>query len=294
MSDKGYIGRFAPSPTGPLHFGSLVTALCGYLQSRASRGQWLLRIDDIDPPRHQAGATHSILRTLQECQLHWTGKVHYQSVRLGAYRQAVDDLLRRGLAYYCTCSRREIGERPYPGTCRGRVQRPAGQHTVRVQITEPDVELQDLLQGTLRWNLLSQGGDFVVWRVEDLPAYHLATVLDDAAHGVTEIVRGADLLESAPRQRFLQALLRLPSPDYLHIPVAVDHEGRKLSKQNRAPSLEGLPVVNLLRAALSWLGQEPLDSPKSPGAMLEWAVLHWDRSRLPRGQARSAPPISAL
>ncbi len=290
MSVRPYVGRFAPSPTGDLHFGSLVTALAGYLRARAAAGEWLVRIDDLDPPREHAGAADRILRTLERCGLQWDRAVSYQHTQYAAHRAARDSLLHAHMAYYCVCSRRDLAGQPYPGLCRSRHLRPAQRHSVRVQVDHAPISIADSLLGEAAWDLAREGGDFVIWRVEDLPAYHLAAVVDDANSGVTEVVRGADLYESAPRQRHLQVHLKLPFTAYLHLPVVVDQAGQKLSKQTLAPALALRPVSLLLSAALVWLGvslPRELDG-APPAELLPWAIVHWELARVPR-TARVAP-----
>jgi len=293
-ADRHYVGRFAPSPTGALHFGSLVTALAGYLRARSADGAWLLRIDDIDVPRNTPGAAAGILLTLQQFGLSWDAAVQYQRGRINAYRAACAQLLAQGHAYYCTCSRRHVGHGAYPGTCRGQMVRPAARHCVRVRVGSAPIVIEDVLQARSIWNLAT-AGDFVIWRVEDLPAYHLAAVLDDAVVGVTEVVRGADLLDSAPRQRYLQLLLGLATPAYLHLPTAVDAQGHKLSKQNHAAPIDGLPVREVLCAALAWLGHAvpPAMDNASPREILTWAVGAWSLARVPRGLCLAAPVLTS-
>jgi glutamyl-Q tRNA(Asp) synthetase len=258
------IGRFAPSPTGPLHFGSLVTAVASYLDARANDGQWFVRMEDVDTPRVVPGADADILRTLERFGLTWDGPVMYQSTRTEAYREALETLRRAGFAYPCSCSRREIGDGIYPGTCRKRPPDPGKSHAWRVRIDE---------------NLATEVGDFVVLRADGCFAYQLAVVVDDATQGVTDVVRGADLLDSTPRQIWLQRLLGFPQPRYLHVPVVVDGQGEKLSKQTLAPPLDPDRAEEYLRAALRFLGQpEP-----PPGVdILPWAIAHY----LLTGEAR--------
>jgi glutamyl-Q tRNA(Asp) synthetase len=248
------IGRFAPSPTGPLHFGSLVTAVASYLDARAHGGQWLVRMEDVDTPRVVPGADANILRTLERFGLTWDGPVLYQSTRTEAYREALETLRRTGFAYPCSCSRREVGDGIYPGTCRTRGPEPGKPHAWRVRADDANVD------------------DFVVLRADGCFAYQLAVVVDDAAQGVTDVVRGADLLDSTPRQIWLQRLLGYPQPRYLHVPVVVDAQGEKLSKQTLAPPLDPDRAEEHLRAALRFLVQpEP-----PPGVdILPWAIAHW-------------------
>jgi len=293
MTEGRYRGRFAPSPTGPLHFGSFVTALAGFLRARAARGEWHLRLDDLDPPRTVPGAVEGIQRTLERCGLTWDGPVVRQSRRRSEHRAACARLVAAGHAFYCTCSRRDVGSRPYAGTCRARTTPPAGRHCVRLRVTAVPIVIDDALQGRSSWNLAEQGGDFVIWRVEDLPAYHLAAVVDDAALGATEVVRGADLLDSAPRQRYLQRLLGFTEPAYLHLPVAVDSRGQKLSKQQHAPAIDAFPAERVMSAALAWLGLPP--PPELANAplreLLAWAVGAWSLEGAPRGGSRAAPAL---
>jgi glutamyl-Q tRNA(Asp) synthetase len=253
------IGRFAPSPTGPLHFGSLVTAVASYLDARANGGQWLVRMEDVDKPRVVPGADAEILRALERFGLTWDGPVLYQSTRTEAYREALETLRRAGFAYLCSCSRREIGDGVYPGTCRKRPPDPGKPHAWRVRVDG---------------NLAAEVGDFVVLRADGCFAYQLAVVVDDAAQGVTDVVRGADLLDSTPRQIWLQRLLGFPQPRYLHVPVAVDEQGEKLSKQTFAPPIDSDRAEEHLRAALRFLGQP---EPPPEVEILPWAIAKWIR-----------------
>lgn len=286
-----YIGRFAPSPTGPLHFGSLVAALASYLDARHHAGRWLLRMEDIDPPREVAGAADLILRTLEAYGFQWDGPVLYQSRRGDAYRAALDTLLHNGHAYACRCSRREAIEAAaqlkllpgvYPGTCRSARHEPRADRAIRV-IAEGEVEFNDRLQGRQRQALEREIGDFVVRRADGQWAYQLAVVIDDAAQGVTDIVRGSDLLDSTPRQIHLQHLLRLPTPTYLHLPIAVNTAGEKLSKQTYAPPLDPHRPIPALWQALTFLGQQPPTELQQaePQALWEWAIAHWQAERIP-------------
>ncbi|MSR14434.1 MAG: tRNA glutamyl-Q(34) synthetase GluQRS [Gammaproteobacteria bacterium] len=286
-----YVGRFAPSPTGALHFGSVIAALASYLCAKSVDGEWLLRIDDIDPPREQPGAVDAILRTLEKLGLVWDREVLYQSRRRNEHQAVCAELLARRYAYRCGCSRKVIGDRPYPGTCRGLNLASAPTHAVRVQISQESVTVVDQLQGSFTQDLSATSGDFVIWRVEDLPSYHLATVLDDEFMGVTEIVRGADLLESTPRQYFLQMLLGLAHPTYLHLPIALDPAGQKLSKQAVAEAIEELPASDVLGRALAFLGHPiPPGLSKEPVTeLLAWARIAWQRAKIP---AIHAAPIS--
>ncbi len=273
------IGRFAPSPTGPLHFGSLATALASYLDARANGGQWLVRMEDLDMPRIVPGADAEILRALERFGLTWDGPVLYQSTRTEAYRDALGKLRRAGFAYPCSCSRREIGDGIYPGTCRNRSPEPNKPHAWRVRVNDTAIGFDDRLVGRFEQNLATEVGDFVVLRADGCFAYQLAVVVDDAVQGVTDVVRGADLLDSTPRQIWLQRLLGLAQPRYLHVPIVVDAEGEKLSKQTLAPRLDPDRTPEYLRAALRFLGQ-----PKAPpdAELLSWAIGNWDVTAIPR------------
>lgn len=295
-----YRGRFAPSPTGPLHLGSLYTALAGFLQARSRGGEWLLRIDDADTARVVPGADDSIKRALERFGLAWDGPVVYQSREFPAYQAALDRLDRAGLLYPCTCSRKTLAALPraapdlppaYPGTCRN-ASRPRSQpHSLRVAAVGAVVAFEDKLQGARRWELARDFGDFIVFRRDGVFAYHLATVVDDARAGVSEVLRGCDLLDSTPLQIHLQRLLGLPTPDYRHVPVIVDRQGAKLSKQNLADAVDGHSPSPTLFALLSLLRQSPPGELRGapPAELLSWAVASWDASRL-AGVASVAEP----
>jgi len=288
-----YRGRFAPSPTGPLHFGSLLAALASCLEARRQGGQWLVRMEDIDPPREVAGAADLILRTLERYGFEWDGEVMYQSRREAAYLAALEELRRSGVLYACRCSRREALEAAaaahlapgvYAGACRTAGHVIDGPGALRVRTDGRVIEFSDRLQGAQRQNLEREVGDFVVRRADGLWAYQLAVVADDAAQGITDIVRGSDLLESTPRQLHLQRLLGLPTPTYLHLPVAVNAAGEKLSKQTHAPALDLEQPLPTLYDALVVLGQNPppelLQGDLS--SLWHWALRHWDPAGLPR------------
>jgi glutamyl-Q tRNA(Asp) synthetase len=277
-----YTGRFAPSPTGPLHFGSLVAALASWLDARRHGGRWVVRIEDLDPPREVPGAGDAILRTLEAFGLHWDGPVLYQSARHEAYRAALEHLRREGHAYDCGCTRREISAsgRPgldgpvYPGTCRNGL--PAGKRSraVRLRTGPGSVEFPDRAQGRIRQDVAREVGDFVIRRADGLFAYQLAVVVDDAHQGVTDVVRGADLLDSTPRQILVQRLLDLPTPAYLHHPLVLTPRGEKLSKQTQAPAVDDRNPVPALIRALAFLG-EPVPERDEAGSAEQ--VLEWNR-----------------
>ena len=278
-------GRFAPSPSGPLHFGSLVAALASWLDARAAAGRWLVRIEDLDQPRVQHGAADQILRTLDRLGLYWDGEVIFQSRRIALYEQA---LARLRDIYPCSCSRREIadsavslaadGAQVYPGTCRAGM--PAGKtaRALRVRVAGT-ISFDDRVQGAVKQDLEREVGDFVLRRADGQFAYQLAVVVDDADQGVTDVVRGADLLESTPRQIHLQRLLGFPIPRYLHVPVALDALGAKLSKQTDARGIDR----DDLRRALQFLGQPPSETPAE-------AVRAWDPALIPARRAAAPPP----
>lgn len=282
-----YTGRYAPSPTGPLHFGSLVAAVGSYLDARSRGGRWLLRMEDLDKPREMPGAADGILRTLEAFRFQWDGAVLYQSRRADAYEAALDRLVSDAAVFPCTCSRREIVdsglhglEGPiYPGTCRHGL--PPGRSTQAWRLRVPDESLsfEDGLQGTVRQNLARDIGDFILRRADGTHAYQLAVVVDDAHQGITHVVRGADLLLSTPRQLLLQRRLGLPTPHYLHLPVAVNGAGEKLSKQTHAAALDEQRHGPILWRALSFLQQSPPEGLQDASIeeIWTWASAHWQR-----------------
>jgi len=294
----GYRGRFAPTPSGPLHFGSLIAALASYSDALAAHGEWLLRIEDVDSPRARPGAEAAILRTLERYGFAWSGSVVRQSTRGALYRAALDTLVANGDAYPCACTRAELlhaplgagGERIYPGTCRDGV--PArmahrARHAFRLRVDrdggDASISYRDRLQGVQTQSLPRDVGDFVIRRTDGLYAYQLAVVVDDAAQGITDVVRGADLLASTPRQIYLQRRLGYATPTYLHVPVAINAAGEKLSKQTRAAPLPPAPLPSLV-TAWRWLEQPlPEDDWKPPdvGEFWAWAAEAWTPSRLP-------------
>ncbi len=293
-----YRGRFAPSPTGPLHFGSLIAAVGSFLEAKSRNGEWLVRIEDLDPPREEPGASDEILRTLEACGMHWDGHIVYQSARRDAYHAALHSLRGRGLVYPCACSRREIADSAiegidgpvYPGTCRNGLPPRRRARVWRVKTDQQLVEFTDTLQGYVAQRLEINVGDYVLYRADQVYAYQLAVVVDDAEQGITDIVRGADLLSSTPRQLYLQKLLGFPTPKYMHLPVALDSSGKKLSKQTYAPALGQGQEMPWLYHALRFLGQNPPPrlAKASLGSFWEWAVLHWDAKKIPQARALQA------
>jgi len=281
------IGRFAPSPTGPLHFGSLLTAVASYVHARAAGGRWLLRVEDLDAPRCVPGAADSILRTLDRHGL-WWDDLAYQHERIDLYRQALDRLAADGHTFVCTCSRSRLQDTDiYPGTCRTKGLPRSGEGAIRVRVPAEKVEFVDGIQGLYSQRLDEDVGDFVVFRRDGIVAYQLAVVVDDAAQGITEIVRGADLLDNTPRQLLLFELLGAAAPTYLHVPVLADRSGRKLSKQTAATAVHADIATGNLHAALDLLGQNPPSSlaRSAPSEVLAWAVEHWNVAAIPRGVA---------
>ena len=291
-----YRGRFAPSPTGPLHFGSLVAAVGSYLEARVHGGAWLVRIEDLDPPRVIAGSADDILRTLEACGMAWEGRVAHQSERADAYHCALHELRRHGRLYACACSRREIADSGiagiegyvYPGTCREGV--PAGRtaRAWRVDTKGAAIAFDDAVQGSIEQDVGNTIGDFVLYRADRVYAYQLAVAVDDAEQGITHVVRGADLLDSTARQIHLQRLLGLATPRYAHLPVAVNERGEKLSKQTRTRAIDRANVRPALAQALRFLGHEVPSEVESSGVstIWDWAVRNWSIARVPRVRTR--------
>lgn len=285
------IGRFAPSPTGPLHVGSLVAAVGSWLFARAAGGRWLVRMEDLDAPRVVPGAADEILESLRRYGLHWDGEVVYQSQRTALYQQAIDRLRERGLVFDCACSRAELQraasapadsdphERIYPGTCRDGL--PPGRAARALRFRAPDLTIafEDLIVGHVEENVAERTGDFVVKRADGVFAYQLAVVVDDAEQGVTQVVRGADLLSSTARQIALQLALGLATPHYAHVPLVIGPDGAKIGKRHGAlplPTLDEKRVQETLALALSMLGMKvDIDTPER---MLHSALAQFDPS----------------
>jgi glutamyl-Q tRNA(Asp) synthetase len=299
MAKDSYRGRFAPSPTGPLHFGSLVAAIGSYLDAKAHKGAWLVRIDDLDQPRTVPGAADLILHALEALGMAWDETVVYQSARDEAYRDALETLKQRRLVYPCSCSRREIADSAaggldgpvYPGTCRKGLLAGRAARAERVLTNNTRVEFTDAIQGRIAHSLERQVGDFVLKRADGFFAYQLAVVVDDAAQGITDIVRGADLLDSTTRQIYLQQLLGFPVPRYAHLPVAVNVLGEKLSKQTLAAPIDTASPVPVLNAALAFLGQSVVADcgPQDVAGFWKRATAAWDLGRVPRQRTQPAP-----
>lgn len=287
-----YRGRFAPSPTGPLHFGSLVAAVGSYLEAKTRGGDWLVRIEDLDPPRAVPGAADDILRALEACGMRWDGPVVHQSTRNDAYHAALHELRQRDLVYPCACSRREIADSGiagvegyvYAGTCRPGLPPGKAARALRIDTRGAVIEFDDVLQGRITQNLETEIGDFVLYRHDRVFAYQLAVIIDDAEQGITDVVRGADLLDSTPRQIYLQRLLGLQVPRYAHLPVAIDEQGEKLSKQTLAAPIDASRPLPLLAEVLRFLGQQPAPGLASAGIGEFWqsALANWRVENVPR------------
>ncbi len=292
-------GRFAPSPTGPLHFGSLAAACASYLDARSRGGEWLVRIEDLDPPREVPGAAADILRTLEAFGFAWDNAVCHQSQRTHLYRDALERLIDAGFAYPCACTRREVAasarvgiEGPiYPGRCREGLPPGRAPRAWRLRVPAGTVALHDECFGALAQDVAGEVGDFVLRRADGLTAYQLAVVVDDAAQGITRIVRGADLIDSTQRQILLQRLLGLPTPAYLHVPAAVDAHGHKLSKQTHARALDPADASTALHAVLAFLQQSPPAelARSSPAEILAWASAHWNPGAIVPVRRQPAP-----
>lgn len=292
MTSSAIVGRFAPSPTGPLHFGSLLAAVGSYCLARRAGGRWLLRMDDLDAPRVVPGAADDILRTLETLGFTWDGAVIWQSRRQSAYQAALAQLSEQGLVYPCACSRREIlasaphpGEEGpvYPGTCRPGLAAGRTARALRLRVPERTVRFVDGVFGAQEQNLASEVGDFVLRRADGQYAYQLAVVVDDAASGVNQVVRGADLLTSTPRQILLLESLDLAVPGYLHLPLAVSADGSKISKRHGRSDDPLARGGEMLERALRWLGQPvPAELCGAPPAeLLAWGCVAFDAGAVP-------------
>lgn len=290
-SASPYIGRFAPSPTGPLHFGSLITALASYLDAKAQGGKWLVRMEDIDPPREQPGAADAILRCLEDHDLEWDGPIIYQSQRHQAYQECLEQLRKNHWVYPCGCNRQGLAAMGgiYDGHCRSRPVDLSKPYSLRLKLYDipdrpfPDlICFNDLIQGPQAQNLRTQAGDQIIKRRDGFYAYQLAVVVDDIYQGVTHIVRGSDLLEVTGRQLFLFRLLDAPLPAFGHLPLAIHPNGQKLSKQNHARPISAEQAGNNLWRALEFLGQNPPAdlAHASTANILDWGLHHWRRDKI--------------
>lgn len=297
MEKPTYRGRFAPSPTGELHFGSLVAAVGSYLDARANKGEWIVRIEDVDSTRCHPEYETSILKTLEAYGFEWDGPVMRQTDRTDAYRAAFEALKREGLVYGCACTRREIadsaigvdGAPVYPGTCRNGWPDGKTARAWRLRVPDMTVGFNDLIQGFQSQNLEKDVGDFVLLRADGLFAYQLAVVVDDAEQGINHIVRGADLLASTPRQSWLYECLDEPVPVYAHLPLAVNDHGEKLSKQTRAAPVGLSDPVPMLTAAMRFLNLAPEKDDFALQDLWNWAIMNWSIKIVPKTQTIKTP-----
>lgn len=278
-SSHTYVGRFAPSPTGPLHIGSLICALASYLDAKAHRGRWLLRIEDLDPPREMIGAADLIIDSLRAHGLHWDGEISWQSQHIDEYEKACQSLIQQDKAFHCYCSRSDLEASAgiHRATCSGRSKNPHLKPAIRLKVPNSTIHFEDGIQGPQFQQLRNEVGDFVIQRRDSLFAYQLAVVIDDARQGVTHVLRGSDILSSTARQIYLQQQLALTTPHYSHIPIITNAKGQKLSKQSFAPAIDNSKACSNLLAALKFLQQTPPppERQKSCKTILHWAILHW-------------------
>lgn len=292
MNISNYIGRFAPSPTGPLHFGSLVAAVASYCDAKKHGGKWLLRIEDLDKPREVKGAAQEIIESLAGFGFEWNDEIIYQSERIDLYEANLKKLQEKNLIYPCTCSRKEIADSSqsrgidgviYPKTCLKHPTKEATPFSLRIKTPNAVTTFQDDIQGKISQNLSENIGDFILKRTDNIISYQLAVVVDDAQQGVTHIVRGADLLDSTPRQIFLQQQLGYLQPHYAHLPIACNPQGEKLSKQTLAEKIEVNHASQQLFFALNFLNQNPPEALQfsSVQSIWEWAFEHWMLERIP-------------
>lgn len=278
MLDKQpYRGRFAPSPTGSLHFGSLFTALAGFLQARSQQGQWLLRIDDLDTSRNVKGSADNLLKTLETFGLHWDDSVVYQSQTLDVYHDILDKLTKDNQVYPCTCSRKTVAA-VYSGACRDKLAFPDSPYSHRLKTDNSVISFHDELQGLVSTNLAQEHGDFILKRKDHIIAYQFAVVIDDDHQAINHVVRGYDLLALTPRQIYLQQLLGLVTPGYMHVPVIIDGQGYKLSKQTHATAVDLKHPQKVIFELLTLLKQNPPCELQyaSLNESLEWAIDHWN------------------
>jgi glutamyl-Q tRNA(Asp) synthetase len=296
-----YRGRFAPSPTGPLHLGSLLAAVASYADARANRGIWLVRMEDLDRTREVPGAADLIMRTLSAFGFEWDEDVVYQSRRTDAYRDALDALKARGLTYPCGCSRAEVAraghpgpEGPvYPGTCRSGLALGRSARTERFRSPPGAIAFEDRIQGQQEQMVDAAVGDFVLRRADGIHAYQLAVVVDDALQGITHVVRGADLLLSTPRQILLQRALGFGQPGYAHVPLVLDTDGRKLSKSLASAPVDACDPLPALYAAWALLGQTPPPADLHVDAFWKWAIPEWRIARIPAKTSAACPSASS-
>ena len=283
---QNYKGRFAPSPTGPVHFGTLVAAVGSYLQAKKNKGAWLIRMEDVDITRKVDGADIDILKTLEAFGFEWHGEIIYQSEQTAHYEQAIEQLISQSLIFPCLCSRKQLSKSDstiYPGSCRSRQLPEKKEHALRLLSKDISIEFNDAVMGRQSQNIKQHCGDFVIRRRDGLFAYQLAVVVDDALQNITEVVRGADLLDSTPRQIYLQQLLNYSTPDYCHLPLAVDDSGNKISKSEGATKIDLQHKEQQLISVLDFLAQNPPEdlAQSSISDIWSWAVEHWELTHVP-------------
>ena len=292
QAHQGYRGRFAPSPSGLLHFGSLIAALASYLDAKHNHGQWLVRVEDIDPPREKIGASAEILKTLENYGLFWDENVLYQSQQSSLYQEVLSNLAQQQLSYHCTCTRAQI--KSYGGIYQGHCRELAinsnnstdNKSAIRVVNSVATANYQDLIQGEVYCDEKLASEDFIIHRRDGLFAYQLAVVVDDIYQGISHVIRGCDLLEPTARQLSFYQILKQEAPTFGHFPLAISHQGYKLSKQNNAPAIDSKNPMPSLIAALTFLGQQPSDELKyaSVDELLTWAATHWSINNVPKAQ----------
>lgn len=277
-----YIGRFAPSPTGPLHFGSLLTAVASYCDAKANHGKWLVRIEDTDIPRIYPNSETHILSCIDAFQFEPDAEIIFQKDRLTIYEQVLDQLKQQHAIYACQCTRKMLGSNHiYAGTCRD-LNLDFAEQAIRLKVDDLLICFEDRLQGRQCSNLKDDLGDFVLKRRDGIISYQLAVVVDDYLQGITHVVRGADLLDNTARQIWLGSILNYPSLSYMHLPLAMNDQGQKLSKQNLAQALDVSKASELLQQALLALGQPNVEL-NQPRIMLQQAVQQWDMNLIPKG-----------
>ena len=290
-ANQKYIVRFALSPTGPVHFGTLVAAVGSYLQAQTNNGEWLLRIDYVDTTRKVEGADVDIIRTLEAFGFQWSGDILYQTQMTSAYEIALKQLIEQSLVFPCLCSRKQLAESEggmiYPGTCRSRRLPESEEHSLRLIAEDITITFDDIVMGKQTQNIKTDCGDFIIKRRDGLFAYQLAVVVDDAIQGITEVVRGTDLLDSTPRQIYLQHLLGYPTPAYCHLPLAVDAAGNKISKSEGKSKIEIIHREELLISTLDFLGQQVPDALSGSGIedIWRWATDNWDVTKIPTSKS---------
>lgn len=284
-SSSSYIGRFAPSPSGPLHLGSLSTALASYLQAKANQGLWLLRIEDIDPPRQMPDAVNQIQTSLDAHGLYWDGPITFQSERSERYLSVLDTLKKQGLIYYCTCNRKRLKtlDGHYDGLCRANTHQ-CEDAALRFANDTAVLTFNDALLGELTCEPHLASDDFIVRRKDGLWAYQLAVTVDDFDQGITEVVRGSDLIHPTFYQLSLFNALAWRAPQYFHVPVLSAQAGKKLSKQNHAPALDNTNAVDNLRMCLRLLGQEVPNQSPTVDEIINFAIDHWDPKKIAQTQ----------